>query len=127
MLIEAGTILKRRNGLAWKSARDLRAGQSGNRVSREAGRASCLLDHSRKKDDTGLPRSWFVSPLSAFKRKEIESNRGNQSRAECEGGEMDRGSLSIFIVAIESRETIPRKPASSKGGYRVSGLVVRPT
>ncbi len=112
-------------GEAWRSARDLRTGQSGNRDSREAGRASCLLESSRKERRiTGLPRSKIVSPLSADKRKERESNRGNQSRAECEGGEMGRGSLSIFIVVFESRETIPRKPVSNEGGYRVSGLVV---
>jgi len=36
-------------------------------------------------------------------------------------------SLSIFIVAIESRETIPRKPVSSEGGYRGYGPVVGTT
>ena len=38
----------------------------------------------------------------------------------------DRGSLSISIVAIESRETIPREPVSSEGGYRGCGTVVGP-
>lgn len=32
--------------------------------------------------------------------------------------EMNKGSLSILIVALESRETIPREPVSSEGGYR---------
>jgi hypothetical protein len=121
----AGTTPKRPMVWRGRSARDLRAGQSGNRVSREAGRASCLLDHSRKKDHTGLPGSRFVSPLSAVKRKEIESNRGNQSRAECEGGEMDRGSLSIFIVAIESREwerSGHRQPPGCPAGVERSGI-----
>ena len=52
MLKIAGTTPKRRNGLAWRSARGQRAGQSGKGVSREAGRASCLLESKpeRKKD-----------------------------------------------------------------------------
>lgn len=61
------------------------------------------------------------SPTSVKKK---ESNRGNWSRAKCEGREMGRGSLSIFIVAFESRVTFPREPVSSEGGYRGRGLVV---
>jgi hypothetical protein len=34
--------------------------------------------------------------------------------------EIGRGSLSILIVAIESGETIPREPVSSKGRCRVA-------
>ena len=37
-----------------------------------------------------------------------------------EAVEMDRGSRSALIVALESRETDPRKPVSSKGGCRWS-------
>jgi hypothetical protein len=40
---------------------------------------------------------------------------------------MGRGSLSIFVVAFESRETIPREPVISEGGYRGCGLVAGPT
>ena len=36
----AGATLKRRNGLAWRSARSLGAGQSGDGVFREAGNRS---------------------------------------------------------------------------------------
>ena len=39
------------------------------------------------------------------------------------GEAMDRGSLSICVVAIESRETIPREPVSSQGGCRVVELL----
>ena len=39
-------------------------------------------------------------------------------RPKKKGLEKDRGSLSISIVAIESWETVPRKPVSSQGGYR---------
>ena len=35
--------------------------------------------------------------------------------------ETDRGSLSIFIVAIESGVTHPMEPVTSKGGYRDYG------
>ncbi len=36
---------------------------------------------------------------------------------------MGRGSLSIFIVAIESGVTHPKEPVTSKGGYRDYGPV----
>ncbi len=39
-----------------------------------------------------------------------------------EAVEMDRGSRSALIVALESRETDPRKPVSSKGGRRSTEL-----
>ena len=48
---KTGTISKRHNGLAWRSARGLRAGQSGIGVFREAGRAYCPLE----KLPVGLP------------------------------------------------------------------------
>jgi hypothetical protein len=38
-----------------------------------------------------------------------------------EGAEMDRGSLSRRIVAIENGETIPREPGSSEGSGRDAG------
>ena len=37
--------------------------------------------------------------------------------------ETDRGSLSIFIVAIESGVTHPKEPVTSKGGYRDYGPI----
>ena len=36
---------------------------------------------------------------------------------------MDKGSLSIFIVALESRVTHPKEPVISKGGCRDYGPV----
>ena len=65
-----------------------------------------------------------MGALFARCRQERESNRGNRSRAECEGRETDRGSLSIFIVAIESRVTHPKEPVISKGGCRDYGLII---
>ena len=120
----AGATPKRRNGLAWRSARGLRAGQSGNGVSREAGRASCLHgeNKSRITDHTGGPRSEAAGELSARDRQETESNSEvSDAERNAKAREKGRGSLSISIVAIESRETIPRKPVSSKGGYRDCG------
>ena len=61
--------------------------------------------------------------LSAGSRQESGSNRGTGRRAECEGQEMDKGSLSIFIVVIESRVTHPKEPVINKGGYRDYGPV----
>ena len=43
--------------------------------------------------------------------------------AKGEGREMGRGSLSIFIVVIESGVTHPKEPVISKGGYRDYGPV----
>ena len=99
----AGAIPRRRNGLAWRSARGLRAGQSDDQ-SLLSPRNEAGLDH------TGSTRSKTVNALSVRSRQEIESNRGNRRRAKCEGREMGRGSLSIFIVAMESRVTHPKEP-----------------
>jgi hypothetical protein len=70
----AGAIPRRRIGKAWRSARGRRAGQSGDGVSREAGRAYCLLDsgrdgsHRHEQD----PRSQVrFSPAVAKKEKAI--------------------------------------------------------
>ena len=56
--------------------------------------------------------------------KKEEASVVSDAERNAKARETDRGSLSIFIVAIESRETIPRKPVSSKGGYRGCGPVV---
>jgi hypothetical protein len=37
----------------------------------------------------------------------------------------DEGSLSIFIVAIESGVTHPKEPVTSQGGYRDYGTVIK--
>ena len=41
--------------------------------------------------------------------------------------ETDSGSLSIFIVAIESGATHPKEAVTSKGGYQDYGTVIRNT
>jgi hypothetical protein len=50
--------------------------------------------------------------------KKEEASVVSDAERNAKAPETDRGSLSIFIVVIESRETIPRKPVSSIGGYR---------
>ena len=54
MFERAGATPKRRIGKAWRSARGRRAGQSGDGVSREAGRAYCLLGQAAGTDHTGM-------------------------------------------------------------------------
>src|SRR5215210_3157348 len=73
VVVIAGATPKRRHGLAWKSVRGRRAGQSSNGVFREAGRASCLLGKVPEKDHPGSTRSRIGSELSAPGRQERES------------------------------------------------------
>jgi len=72
----AGATPKRRFGKAWKSARGRRAGQSGDGVSREAGRAYCLLGRTAGSDHTGtnkiLGRERAFRPWPFRKRKQTE-------------------------------------------------------
>lgn len=123
----AGAIPKRRFGKAWRSARGLRAGHSGIGVFREAGRASCLFGKLPERitpvyQDPGS-RAGFRLAVAKKERVSGVSDAERNAKAR----EMDKGSLSVFIVAIESRETIPRKPVSSQGGYRSCGTVVGST
>lgn len=73
MLERAGAIPRRRIGKAWRSARGPRAGQSGDGVSREAGRAYCLLDsvrngsHRHEQD----PGSWAHFPPAVAKKERV--------------------------------------------------------
>jgi len=88
---KTGTISIRHNGLAWRSARGLRAGQSGIGVFREAGRAYCLPG----KLPVGLPvyqdhLAWRVPSHSLVAKEkwavpegtEAERNAKAQGRAE---------------------------------------------
>ena len=85
-------------------------------------------------DHPGVTRSRIMGAFSADDRQERENNRGIGRRAECDmssvalakgEGALRRagGSLSIFIVAIESGVTHPKEPVTSKGGYRDYGPV----
>lgn len=123
----AGATPKRRFGKAWKSARDLRAGQSGNGVFREAGRASCFFGTTPERITPAQqdPRSRACFPLAVAKKEKATGVSDAEHNAKAR--EMNKGSLSISIVAFESRETNPREPVSSKGGYRSCGTVVGST
>ena len=118
---KAGATPKRRNGLARRSARGLRAGQSGRGVSREAGRAYCFHAISRiwttpAHQGPGPPtRRWWAVVKKQAGNVVSDAERNAKAR------ETGRGSLSIPIVAIESRVTIPREPVSSQGGCRGCG------
>jgi hypothetical protein len=74
------------------------------------------------RDDTGLTTSWHPrTDLAAgvskrAKHKEVSMAERN------EAAETDRGSRSVFIVALESRKTDPRKPVSSQGRRRFTEL-----
>ena len=120
MVCEAGATWKRRKGLAWKSARGRRAAQSSTGVFGEAGRASCLHGKRRPdgikpvEQDPGLVAN-FRSPSEGNRKRTEESSAEPKAKAQ----EQDRGSLSITIVALESGETNPKKPASSEGRCRV--------
>jgi hypothetical protein len=120
----AGATPKRRNGLAWRSARGLRAGQSDKQGFQGSWESLLFPRHQPERITPAQqdPGSWACfSPVVA---KKEEASVVSDAERNAKAREMDRGSLSIFIVAIESRETIPRKPVSSKGGYRGCGPVV---
>ena len=93
------------------------------RVPWELGRSSWLLFYeTRKRVDTGRTTTWHTrTDLAAgvskpAKHQEVLTAERNETV------EMDRGSRSALIVAPESRETDPRKPASSQGGRRFTEL-----
>ena len=70
-------------------------------------------------DDTGLPTSLLIpSALPGEKRKQARPSKvstGEGDRAQ----EMNKGSLSLLIVALERRGTDPKDPVISQAGGRV--------
>jgi hypothetical protein len=78
-------------------------------------------------DHTGSTRSKVTNPLSVRGRQESESEPEEPNAEPRAKAGWGRGSLSILIVAFESRETIPREPVISEGRYRGCGLVAGPT
>jgi hypothetical protein len=110
--------------MVWRfwSARGLRAGQSDDGVSREAGRTSCLLRKCRNGSHR-LTKILDHGPASgSWSRRKWKRPEELNAEPRAKAGR-DRGSLSISIVAIESGETHPKEPASSQGGYRDYGLI----
>jgi len=89
------------------------------RVSREAGRAFCLLGNNRKVDH---PVNQGPEPRPTPPRSVGgENSRGAEvSRTErpSEGAETNRGSLSRRIVPIETGETDPWAPGIREGSDR---------
>lgn len=123
----AGATPKRRFGKACRSARGLRAGHSGIGVFREAGRASCFF---------GTMPGWIIpaqqdprlrARFSSAVAKKEKATGVSDAEHDAKAREMNKGSLSISILAFESRETNPREPVSSEGRYRNCGTVVGST
>ena len=120
----AGATPRRRNGLAWRSARGLRAGQSDG-VGLQGSWESLLSPRNTAGEGPhrlikvqGCERAFRSQPSRKRKRSGVsDAERNAKAR------EMGRGSLSIFIVAIESGVTHPKEPVSSKGGCRDYGPV----
>jgi hypothetical protein len=100
-----------------KSRADVRKGSLGTWESLRS-----PFRHSQKQGDTGTPtprhpRGSLAAGVSErAKPEEVSSAERNEAR------ETDQGSRSVFIVAFENRETGPRKPVSSQGGHRFTGL-----
>jgi hypothetical protein len=77
---------------------------------------------SQKRGDTGTTTPWHPSGDLAAGVNEPAKHE-EVSRAERnEAHETGQGSRSVLIVALESRETDPRKPVSSQGGRRFTEL-----
>jgi hypothetical protein len=93
------------------------------RVSREAGRASCLLGNDREVDrpvnQGPVPRPTPPRSVSGENSRGAEVSR---TERQSEGAETNRGSLSRRIVAIETGKTDPREPGSSEGSGRDAGV-----
>ncbi len=72
-------------------------------------------------DETGLTTS--LSPAVVVPAEETETARTPKVSPEegNRGVEMDEGSLSLCIVAIEQRGTDSQDPCSSQGGGRING------
>ena len=131
VVIIAGAVRKRRKGLAWKSRRGLRPWQMYVWVSWKPGRSGIsFLIKDRKgmpvQQHPGTAGQWFPAsskPEGRHKKKR-ETREGIVLRQK-EGMRRITGSLSTFIVPLESRETDPRKPVSREGRCRVMETLLR--
>ena len=106
-----------RSGVEVRPGPESRAEQY--RVSRETGRASCLLGSNRERTNpvNQGPEPRPTPPRSAGG----ENSRGaevSRTERQSEGAETNRGSLSRRIVALETGVTDPREPGSSEGSGR---------
>jgi hypothetical protein len=85
------------------------------------------LRTSQKQGDTGTPTSWHPRGRLAAGMSEHARHEEVWRAERNEAHETDQGSRSVFIVALESRETGPRKPVSSQGRRRFTELPLRHT
>jgi hypothetical protein len=123
VLGKTGATPKRRNGLAWRSARGLGAGQSDEQGFQ--GSWESLL-FPRNQPDWIAPAQQGPGPSTRFRlvvAKKQKASVVSDAERNAKARETDKGSLSIFIVAIESGVTHPKEPVTSKGGYRDYGPV----
>ena len=113
-----GAAPKRRKCLAWRSDRDLRAGQMDARVPWELVRSVSLLSRKsqKQKGGTGQTTPWRTSKRPSGSGERKSGQRKVLRRESNERRETESGSLSGFIVATESRRTDLREPVSSEGG-----------
>jgi len=78
-------------------------------------------------DETGLTTSLsnvvVVPAMDIENARTLKVSTGEGNRAV----EMNEGSLSLCIVAIEKRGTDPKDPCSSQGGGRIMGASAGPT
>lgn len=126
----AGAARKRRKGLAWKSVRGLRPWQMYMWVSWKPGRSEVSFP---MKDRRGIPvqqhpgtaRQWFPASSKPKGRHEKEETREGIASRQREEARRIIGSLSTFIVPLESRETDPRKPVSREGRCRIMESLLR--
>jgi hypothetical protein len=120
---QAGAARKHRNGLVWKSDRGLRAGQRRGGFSRNLGDPVDSTMKLRKKDDTGLPTSRHRQrPRTLEVSETMPGMVVRVGRRKPSAARRETGSLSLFILPMESRRTDPREPGSRKG----RGLVRKP-
>ena len=76
-------------------------------------------DESTGLDEPGLPTSLLIaSALPRSERKNARSTKVSYGEGD-RATEMNEGSLSLCIVAMESRGTDPKDPVSSQGGGRI--------
>ena len=122
MFISAWAAPKRRYGLARRSLRGRRAGQSNTGLPGKLGEPPVS---SARKPERATPVKQGPELRSTPPRSDVsENSRGTEvSRTErqSEGAETNRGSLSRRIVAIETGETCSREPGSSEGSGRAVG------
>ena len=92
-------------------------------VSREHGRAYCFPDETKpvRGQLVELSPGMLEASHSRHKRN-TETRQGYPIRARSEGKEMNRGSLSAFIVPNESRRTRPKEPVIREGSASGYGI-----